>query len=1511
MANPVPPGGPATINGIYYQMLKTLADVVSIKSTPIDQEHLLWVVEPSTGGDHQRSSARERVVYQAKARSTNKKWSLLEIIKLFPDFLRAPPADVTKFIFVTDGKVGDTSPIDALRDFLNNDMQGDELSYKSLYSSLKTLTPKLRGKAKSDPDASATFSRLVTVLAAAMTGPTYPDLTEDELRNRLIDVIQHFSIETISKTQLETEILNMFDSRGIVRERRQDHLDECVGRLYRLACSGNVVIQRLDILGDCLLPFDFWTDLCARSRRIAQQDLKLLGFEPGLDVRSSNPVAEILLVNGAAQNKTIKLLGKSGQGKTWALAKALNDLIQSPTSSVVMILEQPTCLADDLERASEKFVIKIQQADQTLLFEVLRRKVDELANRLSPEEPWLILFIDGITDPGYLKGSQAKNLKDYGIAVVVAISTLDQMERDSFEQIEVEDFTPKELLLLLKGQLGQAFHSPPLDVQDLIRRPILAKLYLDIARGEAEWLPTNEYELVEKHWRSFATGGWTAALQALELLAVQYLEDSSCPWTPKRLLDSGVSERAYQHFLASGLLVAIADGRTVRIWHDRVLEWAMAEGLVQQWLGSSKADHTNRNTILLQSLAAASLPAGGTHRYSHVTCDALWLLLSCVEPARPQTAEAPRLEAATAILKSKSILVKSMATLGVRIVPALEYWVSTLGTNPTDRKTASILGEAARQVANEATCSVALKAIQSDSLTRQIFGIEILCHQPYPPAAERLFELLIHAEHARKQRTSARKAGLSLVNYESELRTGLILSLATCPKATARSIIERAIKTRNSNLLLRVLPRLPDGEHLWREYRDPLLAAASETSFDILHAALIINYYRDRTDTRPWLQRHANTTAFAAGSVARLALWTCFAEVFPLPTKLAGELNVAELARFWPMRLYLDQSGEYNQFIKDTLNAIGYPEVISVIPHYLKGVEERQHIDIITGITRDLNSLKTIGDASQEFLPNRFHNPIKQIGADQLEQLWNNSSKLETALSEFLLCFISEANAAPQDAVDLLLKIGGQGIGSLADACLEANRDDSIELAFELLERSCSDAQASILNSVILNYPETNESIPYIPARSLVILVSHGYWDQAVDGIIRLGWKNLNDLEQVELTGVWPESAFAQALAVLEQQATPGALLALGLSGRKEAAHFAHMALRQPDNNGTHEAAWYSLLALDDSSPATLELTREALSSRNSSSEHLWELGTRLGLIQQPSSQLDGVLESRGMEQAAKSQVLNYLNYLNRIEAQHRKDPSDYQELVQVVWSNAFPRTTSIFTNARIEAIRTLAVLEPEDAFQACRDALRSLTRKEERLLLPRLMLTLDFNLALVELRKILIEEADLRLVVAVGEGLVGHGDAGTGTLLNWLQDNDELLREGAAVAARAFPWCSELEHQLRNALDDTHWPVRSHAEVSLWQILNHKEILALRRLLERQTTLPRKWAAMDAAIALGHPNISGVEPFWRSALIEGMPYLARKAADQRIKDLSNKLAKELKNRKREQTWLILRKNRA
>jgi hypothetical protein len=121
--------------------------------------------------------------------------------------------------------------------------------------------------------------------------------------------------------------------------------------------------------------------------------------------------------------------------------------------------------------------------------------------------------------------------------------------------------------------------------QSALRRPILAGIYCTLAH-DAPWVPTSEYDLFARYWRRLREDreqyDFPGDQAKIRQLAGQLLQERAVyPWSSSVVERAGIDDAAQRRLEGLGWLRHRTDGH-VEVWHDRLLNWAVAEFLVEQ-----------------------------------------------------------------------------------------------------------------------------------------------------------------------------------------------------------------------------------------------------------------------------------------------------------------------------------------------------------------------------------------------------------------------------------------------------------------------------------------------------------------------------------------------------------------------------------------------------------------------------------------------------------------------------------------------------------------------------------------------------------------------------------------------------------------------------------------------------------------------------------------------------------------------------------------------------------------
>jgi hypothetical protein len=664
------PGGSATINGILYQILGAIHRAASIRLTATKDSNDIveaqLTIEPVGGGGDLRIHFPNRLlVEQWKAKSDRGTWSLQQVISVvIPDLYLAVDNthldDHSEYRFVTEGRRGAWQVAQTFfRNLSRNSPPLDPLG--SLDGTTKQLF---------FPDGLCTERELFLRIADAVRQRrSIRDESEQLTYRKLWHLLARFDIvEECTQEYLRQQIHAFL--RGVVdyREDLDAKRYELCGVILELAARSEVTITPSDLLRRVGLndqTVQNWSALRANLADQLERQLQLQKYRREEDVRTP--------LEWPAHLPILLLIGESGQGKTWQL---LNLAWHASRGDGLAVLVPGESNATRVLAAAAHLVWqKGLDRDRLLSLDRVARRVQELVP--TAPKPWLTLCIDDLQAPAQVRYLVERDWDSWQIrlamtAPVAVGRALKNQYPERVHLVEVPDFTSDELRVYLHHRRRE-WGSIPADVRATLQRPLLAALYCELT-ADVGWTPTNEYELFERYWLRIRDARDQAAFPGdigkMRLLAARILQlGATYPWTPAVLQNVGFNDEVQRRLESIGWLRRLADGR-VEIWHDRLLNWAAAEFLVEQ----RQANCINAEALgvwLARFHGSKEQFAGKSLAY--VPMDVLWL--AC-DPTRGLLGDVPSLLTALEDMQTQggypdSLYRDLLPTLGERILPAL------------------------------------------------------------------------------------------------------------------------------------------------------------------------------------------------------------------------------------------------------------------------------------------------------------------------------------------------------------------------------------------------------------------------------------------------------------------------------------------------------------------------------------------------------------------------------------------------------------------------------------------------------------------------------------------------------------------------------------------------------------------------------------------------------------------------------------------------------------------------
>jgi hypothetical protein len=494
--------------------------------------------------------------------------------------------------------------------------------------------------------------------------------------------------------------------------------------------------------------------------------------------------------------------------------------------------------------------------------------LDRIALRLKESHPeraarWLTLIIDGLRDPSDARELAKQSWTEIGIRIVVSCepdvgaSILRAMTGRHAAPVTVDDFTPEELQRYLSISVGPDWPRIPGDVRDTLRRPLLARLYREVAANEP-WRYTNEYALYGRFWArldedEFASKPLTKA--ALERLALSVIDDAPYPWTTRQMAEAGMDSQGIGALVKAGWLRRAPPDR-FDVWHDRLLNWAVATSLVN----ALRARAVGRETFCNRLIEAfQDERTFGGRRLRYVAMDVLWLLTH----SRDEVGEL--IDAAILALEGgnynlrETLYKRLLPTLGPPVLPALFRRLRQVAVCDDILHGEQVV-HAITAIESDVSGSLAAQLLEDESPRVQRSAMRILSRRPSAAALDRLW--ILHVQIEAEPETFLRENEHKVFLYDNSFG-----ALSSCVKLDPRWI-ERAIERTESedtghvHDLAYLLGNIERGSDIWRRCKPRLFRLIPPLHDRSLIANIFVHGDRDEID---WLVERVSSDVNLAG----------------------------------------------------------------------------------------------------------------------------------------------------------------------------------------------------------------------------------------------------------------------------------------------------------------------------------------------------------------------------------------------------------------------------------------------------------------------------------------------------------------------------------------------------------------------------------------------------------------------------------------------------------------------
>ncbi len=833
--------------GLVYQVLSCIdrALVVSTENRGRNLKSVTLTVEPQ-GGDLVEADARERHVYQFKARGDRRAWSLNQLIdEVLPDLYRASADDGSggSYSLVTEGREG------ALAQAL------------SFFARLATIAPELLPGILDDnqnhpffPRHSQTerefFSELVQRIAvdgdsanpatvarvkALLGGFRIHRQTTADVRARATSILQGFvgpeqvanAINTLSGVLLEW---------GAEGDRRFT-----VEELLRAAGLPTTSIGLLPLRS-------------ARARARLEAQLCRSGYDRSIHV--GRPV------DWPDSHRVLCLTGESGMGKTSLLTQLADRESQNGRRTVVFV---PTGKSVELalQLAADEVWQEILENDSSAPLKVVAKRAARVVVSADTCD-WLSVFLDITATDEAIAEILALPWEEWRVRVAftadaTAERSVELTSRSDVITHRVTEFTQREIRQFFDKRGIDWRPIPDFVIEPLRRHPILAHVYTELDEV-GSWRDTSEYELFRRFWSRLHTAPGqsqhpndTACLLRLTDELLERPEEY--PWPCTLLERLRIDDATRMRLQKLGWLRNLADGGA-EFPHDRLMNWAVAETLVER-MRSSRWTADEVGSYLAGVYDNARIDR---RRFGFVPMDALAIAVkSEIHP-----------DAVATILEklerpNVGVYERLLPTLGRAIVPALLAQIKRLPDlehfgNHRIRACIRTIERRERPDAAEIA-----EMLNDSHAGIQRVGIDIATSQPNAMLLDRLWQIRSDCLTWPDDRQMVRHMALEAV------RGALEANVRTDPTWITRRI-EYCEDGSQIAALLKLLASVADdrGRANWLAIKRQVLVLTANDRV-VSAAARCIGRFRD-VEEAPWLENVIRTGSAACADKAFAAL---------------------------------------------------------------------------------------------------------------------------------------------------------------------------------------------------------------------------------------------------------------------------------------------------------------------------------------------------------------------------------------------------------------------------------------------------------------------------------------------------------------------------------------------------------------------------------------------------------------------------------------------------------------
>ena len=845
-------GGPAALHGFLYQIIQHLGWLSSVRLAGRlrgdDISNALLVLEPTGGGDAHAEAPAAYIVEQYKTRET-RTWSLRDITPVLRDLRQAVPPSLpanARYRFVTNGRAGLLGAFEAFLRAVKLAESPDSLddAHRIRFSNSRV----------------ATHREFFDAIHSATYGSTGSTAHDRSVTFHLLSCFEmDFDIDARAcALKIEEQLRPYVNDLGDEAATRE----QLVGVLLDQLSQGEVVLDADAIdamfrhVGLSPARMRTLAKLPETMRKITRRRLDRLGYQADRDVRQ--------VPQWSGEKPVLIISGESGVGKTWQLGRLLRE--HGEQGDIIAFVQAARTSEELLSQAArDLWQLGLRETSQKTLVAV-SHFLRELDPDLGARGP--IIALDDVQDTDLARALVRQDWADLGMRLVLAVpnavgGALAMTDGQTVQVHEVDDFSGDELASLLR-LAGRRWSDLPADLRGLLRRPILAGLFLELTYEAIQNAPSSEYEILDRFWTRIGSKGKLGDEGIVTALAVHLVDGKTYPLERTMWPEIGLSDAdALTRIEATGWIRASAAGN-VEFVHDRLLNWAVAISL---------ADRFSRGDLSVTDLGAFQGRQQGRRppfRLDYVPMDVLWLLAergeTCQTLCQLVRRWEDRYESRNHV---EALYVDLLPTLGRHAVPILLERLNDITVQSDGDGRVQLVSrafEALAQQENVPLQEAIATLLSASSRERQNVGLAIVTAAPNADHLDHLWDLHVQRVDALVESSSASR----YTNYQLSFRA-LSAGLELVPGWLRDRILEAHPERDRISELAYLLNAMehPDASAIWDAVADMLMAnVPTDKPRSLLYC---IGRFQDR-DKLDFVIQHLSYSTDCANGAALVAL---------------------------------------------------------------------------------------------------------------------------------------------------------------------------------------------------------------------------------------------------------------------------------------------------------------------------------------------------------------------------------------------------------------------------------------------------------------------------------------------------------------------------------------------------------------------------------------------------------------------------------------------------------------